>query len=143
MLRCNQCVPLASINSLVGSKHSRLNHSSFRIFFHHVFPLQMHFSSAEAFLLVLALSSAVEAGRCPTACSCDRKLTVTCVGKNITEIPPTIDEVRKSDTLLLPPHVLEGETQSTVLSLSDTHFLSHVRYLCICLGRILFDPPRR
>ncbi|KAL6103306.1 chadl [Pungitius sinensis] len=53
----------------------------------------MLFSPAEAFLLVLALSLPVEAGKCPTVCSCDSKLTVTCVGKNITEIPPTIDEI--------------------------------------------------
>ncbi|XP_029293951.1 chondroadherin-like protein [Cottoperca gobio] len=54
----------------------------------------MLFFSAVAFLLVLALSSPVEAGKCPRVCSCDSsKLTVTCVGKNLTEIPPTIDEI--------------------------------------------------
>ncbi|XP_070778758.1 chondroadherin-like protein [Enoplosus armatus] len=54
----------------------------------------MHFFSTVALLLILALSSPVEAGKCPTVCSCDStKLTVACVGKNLTEIPPTIDEI--------------------------------------------------
>ncbi len=59
---------------------------------------QMHFLSAAAFLLVLALSLPVAAGKCPRVCSCDSaKLTVTCAGKNLTEVPPTIDEVRNSN----------------------------------------------
>ncbi|XP_033999578.1 chondroadherin-like protein [Trematomus bernacchii] len=50
--------------------------------------------SAASVLLVLAMSSIVEANKCPKECSCDdRKLTVTCVGKNLTEIPQTIDEI--------------------------------------------------
>ncbi|XP_054464249.1 chondroadherin-like protein [Anoplopoma fimbria] len=54
----------------------------------------MHLVSAAAFLLVLGLSSPVESGKCPRVCSCDStKLSVTCVGKNLTEIPPTIDEI--------------------------------------------------
>uniref|UniRef100_A0A4W6DFM1 Chondroadherin-like b n=1 Tax=Lates calcarifer TaxID=8187 RepID=A0A4W6DFM1_LATCA len=40
----------------------------------------------------------VDAGKCPRVCSCDSaKLTVACVGKNLTEVPPTIDEVRNSN----------------------------------------------
>ncbi|XP_068575168.1 chondroadherin-like protein [Cebidichthys violaceus] len=54
----------------------------------------MRFFPAAAFLLVLVLSSPAEASKCPRVCSCDSsKLTVTCVGKNLTEIPPTIDEI--------------------------------------------------
>ncbi|TKS91648.1 Chondroadherin-like protein [Collichthys lucidus] len=54
----------------------------------------MHFFSAAAFLLILAHSLHVEAGKCPRVCSCDStKLTVACVGKNLTEVPPTIDEI--------------------------------------------------
>ncbi|XP_033501401.1 chondroadherin-like protein [Epinephelus lanceolatus] len=54
----------------------------------------MHFFSAASFLLVLALSFPAEGGKCPKVCSCDsNKLTVACVGKNLTEIPPTIDEI--------------------------------------------------
>ncbi|TKS91596.1 Chondroadherin-like protein [Collichthys lucidus] len=54
----------------------------------------MHFFSAAAFLLILAHSLHVKAGKCPRVCSCDStKLTVACVGKNLTEVPPTIDEI--------------------------------------------------
>ncbi|XP_061702435.1 chondroadherin-like protein [Syngnathoides biaculeatus] len=36
----------------------------------------------------------VEAGKCPRLCSCDNtKLAVACVGKNLTEVPLTIDEI--------------------------------------------------
>ncbi|XP_077414269.1 chondroadherin-like protein [Vanacampus margaritifer] len=49
-----------------------------------------------AFILfgTFALISNVEAGKCPRVCNCDStKLTVACVGKNLTEVPPTIDEI--------------------------------------------------
>lgn len=37
------------------------------------------------------------AGKCPKVCSCDdAKLTVACVGKNLTEVPKTVDEVGSS-----------------------------------------------
>ncbi|XP_068434439.1 chondroadherin-like protein [Clinocottus analis] len=59
-----------------------------------MFSLKMHFSWVAAFLLVLAQSSSVKSGKCPKVCSCDgTKLTVTCVGKNLTEIPLTVDEI--------------------------------------------------
>lgn len=58
----------------------------------------MHFFSAAAFLLMLALGLPTNAGKCPRVCNCDgTKLTVACVGKNLTEVPPTIDEVRNSN----------------------------------------------
>ncbi|XP_036945628.1 chondroadherin-like protein [Acanthopagrus latus] len=54
----------------------------------------MHFLSAAVILLTLALTLPVEAGKCPKVCICDSsKLTVSCVGKSLTEIPPTIDEI--------------------------------------------------
>ncbi|XP_073350618.1 chondroadherin-like protein [Pagrus major] len=54
----------------------------------------MHFFSAAVILLILALTLPVEAGKCPRVCSCDSsKLTVACIGKSLTEIPPTIDEI--------------------------------------------------
>ncbi|XP_061556914.1 chondroadherin-like protein [Phycodurus eques] len=38
--------------------------------------------------------SNVEASKCPRVCSCDNtELTVACVGKNLTEVPLTIDEI--------------------------------------------------
>uniref|UniRef100_A0A3Q3W4G3 Chondroadherin-like b n=1 Tax=Mola mola TaxID=94237 RepID=A0A3Q3W4G3_MOLML len=55
---------------------------------------QMRLISAAACLLMLALGLPIKAGKCPRVCSCDRtKLTVACVGKNLTEVPPTIDEI--------------------------------------------------
>lgn len=49
----------------------------------------------------LAVISNVEAAKCPRVCTCDSaKLTVACVGKNLTGVPPTIDEVRNR---CLPP----------------------------------------
>ncbi|XP_045929185.1 chondroadherin-like protein isoform X2 [Micropterus dolomieu] len=56
--------------------------------------MKMRFYSATVFLLILALSLPVEAGKCPRVCSCDSsKLTVACVGKKLTEVPPTVDEI--------------------------------------------------
>ncbi len=47
--------------------------------------------------LLLFLITSVPAGqtaKCPRVCVCDdTKLTVTCVRKNLTHIPPTINEV--------------------------------------------------
>uniref|UniRef100_A0A9J8DN01 Chondroadherin-like b n=1 Tax=Cyprinus carpio carpio TaxID=630221 RepID=A0A9J8DN01_CYPCA len=47
--------------------------------------------------LLLFLITSVPAGqtaKCPRVCVCDdTKLTVTCVGKNLTHIPPTINEI--------------------------------------------------
>ncbi|XP_030591715.1 chondroadherin-like protein [Archocentrus centrarchus] len=46
------------------------------------------------FLLILTLAITVEAKTCPRECSCDStKLSTVCVGKNLTEIPPTIEEI--------------------------------------------------
>lgn len=64
----------------------------------HVLLAQMTFFSAPVFLLILALSLRADTGKCPRVCSCDSsKLTVACVGKNLTVVPPTIDEVRSSN----------------------------------------------
>ncbi|KAM9391741.1 chondroadherin-like protein [Pholidichthys leucotaenia] len=55
---------------------------------------QMKFFSVAVFLLILKLSFTSEAAKCPRECRCDgTKLTVACVGKNLTESPPTIDEI--------------------------------------------------
>lgn len=73
-------------------------YSSFIVHLTHILLAQMPFFSAAIFMLVLALSLPVDAGKCPRVCSCDSaKLTVACVGKNLTEVPPTIDEVRNSN----------------------------------------------
>uniref|UniRef100_A0A3Q2GGU0 Chondroadherin-like protein n=1 Tax=Cyprinodon variegatus TaxID=28743 RepID=A0A3Q2GGU0_CYPVA len=49
---------------------------------------------AVVFLLTLALSSTIKARKCPKECSCDdAKLTVACIGKNLTEIPLGVQEI--------------------------------------------------
>ncbi|MED6254712.1 hypothetical protein ATANTOWER_032030 [Ataeniobius toweri] len=49
---------------------------------------------AAVFLLILTLSVTIKARKCPEECSCDdTKLTVACVGKNLTEIPLGVDEI--------------------------------------------------
>jgi hypothetical protein len=55
----------------------------------------MTFFCVFMFGALLFLDAAVEAGKCPKMCTCDgAKLTVACVGKNLTEVPSTVDEVR-------------------------------------------------
>lgn len=45
-------------------------------------------------LLILGIPGAHSA-KCPKFCVCDAvELTVACVNKNLTAVPPTIDEVR-------------------------------------------------
>lgn len=49
-------------------------------------------------LLLLCLPAAYTA-KCPQECVCDQiQLTVTCVNKNLTQVPPTVDEVSYSHT---------------------------------------------
>lgn len=70
----------------------------------------MHFISAVSFLLMFSLALPANAGKCPKACSCDgTKLTVACIGKNLTEVPGTIDEVSCSNlrSLFLSMQVLQ------------------------------------
>ncbi|XP_077481241.1 chondroadherin-like b [Stigmatopora argus] len=44
--------------------------------------------------LLLLLAVATRAAKCPQPCVCDRiQLTVTCVNKNLTEVPATVDEI--------------------------------------------------
>ncbi|XP_066531787.1 chondroadherin-like protein [Hoplias malabaricus] len=44
--------------------------------------------------LTVVLPPPVRTGKCPRFCNCDnKKLTVSCTAKNITQIPPTIDEI--------------------------------------------------
>lgn len=53
------------------------------------------------FLVLLLSVPGAHLAKCPKQCVCDQiQLTVTCVGKNLTEVPPTIDEVSDSHTCL-------------------------------------------
>lgn len=97
-----------------------------------VLPAQMHFLSAAAVLLILALSSPAEAGKCPRVCSCDAtKLTVACVGKNLTEVPPTVDEVneRSSESFLFHTAVRSRLNDSCGLSL-HSHCCAAIQQNC-------------
>lgn len=54
----------------------------------------MYFVSVVSWLLMFSLVLPGHAGKCPNVCSCDDiKLIVACVGKNLTEVPKTVDEV--------------------------------------------------
>lgn len=56
---------------------------------------QPHPDSLWVLLLSLLLYvPAVNPARCPQQCVCDQiQLTVTCANKNLTQVPPTVDEV--------------------------------------------------
>ncbi|PWA33177.1 hypothetical protein CCH79_00013704 [Gambusia affinis] len=58
----------------------------------------MEFFRPAVFLTILTLSSTINARKCPKPCRCDdAKRTVACIGKNLTEIPLGVDEVRNFD----------------------------------------------
>ncbi|KAK7939403.1 hypothetical protein WMY93_002729 [Mugilogobius chulae] len=45
-------------------------------------------------VVLLSLLPLIKAGKCPRICSCDSSiLSVTCAGKNLTEVPQTVDEI--------------------------------------------------
>ncbi|KAG7281169.1 hypothetical protein CRUP_032872 [Coryphaenoides rupestris] len=57
-------------------------------------------------LIFMFLGHAVDAAKCPKMCVCDgAKLTVACVGKNLTEVPPTVDEVLPRGAFLHAPYL--------------------------------------
>ncbi|TDH02612.1 hypothetical protein EPR50_G00154690 [Perca flavescens] len=104
----------------------------------------MLFFSAAALLLVLALSSAVEAGKCPRVCSCDStKLAVTCVGKNLTEIPPTIEEItvkldlRNNNLQVLPRGAFTLTPYLTHLNLQRCNIIKVKEGAFRTLGRLV------
>lgn len=50
-------------------------------------------------VLLLVCIPAAQTAKCPQQCVCDQiQLTVTCVNKNLTQVPPTVDEVSYSHT---------------------------------------------
>lgn len=96
----------------------------------------MHFFSVAAFLLMLALGLPTNAGKCPKVCSCDStKLTVACIGKNLTTVPPTIDEVRNSSVPSSRRLVLVYCTQCFILYDSSP---PQETIECILLGSLSF-----
>ncbi|TRY77535.1 hypothetical protein DNTS_028247 [Danionella cerebrum] len=82
--------------------------------------------------LVIAMVSlkicTVEAGKCPKFCLCDNiQLTVVCANKNLTEVPPTIDEItvkldlRGNDLQELPTQAFTHTPYLTHLSLQNSN----------------------
>uniref|UniRef100_A0A4W4HHC1 Chondroadherin-like b n=1 Tax=Electrophorus electricus TaxID=8005 RepID=A0A4W4HHC1_ELEEL len=73
-------------------------------------------------VLLLPALRGVQAGKCPRVCVCDsKKLTIACVGKNLTQVPPTIDEITVK--LDLRRNVL-GELVRAAFT--DTPYLTHL-----------------
>uniref|UniRef100_A0A671MA79 Chondroadherin-like protein n=1 Tax=Sinocyclocheilus anshuiensis TaxID=1608454 RepID=A0A671MA79_9TELE len=80
-------------------------------------------------ILLLALKfQTVQSGKCPKFCICDNiQLTVACVNKNLTEVPPTIDEItvkldlRGNDMQELPTGVFTHTPYLTHLSLQNSN----------------------
>ncbi|XP_022612751.1 chondroadherin-like protein [Seriola dumerili] len=104
----------------------------------------MSLFSAPVFLLVLALSSRAEAGKCPRVCSCDdAKLTVTCVGKNLTAVPPTVDEItvkldlRNNDLQVLPRGAFVLTPYLTHLNLQRCNIVKVKEGAFRTLGRVV------
>lgn len=58
-------------------------------------------------LSLLLCIPAAHAAKCPQQCICDQiQLTVTCANKNLTQVPPTVDEVSYSNVEADMPLVL-------------------------------------
>uniref|UniRef100_A0A3Q3G8I9 Chondroadherin-like protein n=1 Tax=Kryptolebias marmoratus TaxID=37003 RepID=A0A3Q3G8I9_KRYMA len=105
----------------------------------------MHFLFAAVFLLVLTLSSTQKSARkCPKECSCDdAKLAVACVGKNLTEIPPTADEItvkldlRSNNLQLLPRGAFVHTPYLTHLNLQRCNIVEVKEGAFRTLGRVV------
>ncbi|XP_068193590.1 chondroadherin-like protein isoform X2 [Antennarius striatus] len=107
--------------------------------------MKMDFSSSLTSLLLLALSLPSEAGKCPRLCSCDStKLTVACVGKNLTEVPPTIDEItvkldlRSNNLQELPRGAFMLTPYLTHLNLQRCNIVKVKEGAFRTLGRVVF-----
>ncbi|XP_016401626.1 chondroadherin-like b [Sinocyclocheilus rhinocerous] len=80
-------------------------------------------------IMLLALKfHTVQSGKCPKFCICDNiQLTVACVNKNLTEVPPTIDEItvkldlRGNDMQELPTGAFTHTPYLTHLSLQNSN----------------------
>ncbi|XP_060882888.1 chondroadherin-like protein [Labrus mixtus] len=73
-------------------------------------------------VMVTSLSLSVETFRCPGVCSCDRsKLSVSCVRKNLTQVPPTLDQI--SLNLDLKNNQLQVLTRG---AFTHTPYLTHL-----------------
>ncbi|XP_071752987.2 chondroadherin-like protein [Centroberyx gerrardi] len=100
--------------------------------------------AAVGLLVVLLFISPVETGKCPRVCSCDNsKLTVACMGKNLTEVPPTVDEItvkldlRNNDLQVLPRGAFLHTPYLTHLNLQRCNIMKVKEGAFRTLGRLV------
>uniref|UniRef100_A0A4W6FZR5 Chondroadherin-like b n=1 Tax=Lates calcarifer TaxID=8187 RepID=A0A4W6FZR5_LATCA len=98
-------------------------------------------------LLLLCLPAAYTA-KCPQECVCDQiQLTVTCVNKNLTQVPPTVDEItvkldlRGNDIQELPTGAFKHTPYLTHLSLQRCNIRRVKEGAFRGLGRLVFLNP--
>ncbi|XP_067101141.1 chondroadherin-like b isoform X2 [Osmerus mordax] len=98
-------------------------------------------------LLVLLLSGipGVHLAKCPKQCLCDQiQLTVSCVNKNLTEVPPTIDEItvkldlRGNEIQTLPTGAFKHTPYLTHLTLQRCNVRTVKEGAFRSLGRLVF-----
>lgn len=99
-------------------------------------------------VLLLSLSLCVPAAtpaKCPLQCICDQiQLTVTCANKNLTEVPPTVDEItvkldlRGNDIQELPTGAFKHTPYLTHLSLQRCNIRKVKEGAFRSLGRLVF-----
>uniref|UniRef100_A0A4W5KV88 Chondroadherin-like protein n=2 Tax=Hucho hucho TaxID=62062 RepID=A0A4W5KV88_9TELE len=95
-------------------------------------------------VLLLAIPGA-HLGKCPKECMCDQiSLTVTCVKKNLTEVPPTIDEItvkldlRSNYIQELPSGAFKHTPYLTHLSMQHCNLRTVKEGAFRALGRLVF-----
>uniref|UniRef100_A0A8D3A149 Chondroadherin-like b n=1 Tax=Scophthalmus maximus TaxID=52904 RepID=A0A8D3A149_SCOMX len=115
------------------------------------FPSQMHPHLCPDALwvpllsLLLLCTPAVHTAKCPQQCMCDQiQLTVTCVNKNLTQVPPTVDEItvkldlRGNDIQELPSGSFRHTPYLTHLSLQRCNIRRVKEGAFRGLGRLVF-----
>ncbi|KAM4716414.1 chondroadherin-like protein [Anableps anableps] len=105
----------------------------------------MQFFFSAVLLLILTSSSTIKAKKCPKQCSCDdTKLTVACVGKNLTEIPLGVDEItvkldlRNNNFQMLPRGAFVHIPYLTHLSLQRCNIIMVKEGAFRGLGRVVY-----
>uniref|UniRef100_A0A3Q3JKZ1 Chondroadherin-like protein n=2 Tax=Monopterus albus TaxID=43700 RepID=A0A3Q3JKZ1_MONAL len=95
--------------------------------------------------LLLLYIPAAHAAKCPQQCICDQiQLTVTCVNKNLTQVPPTVDEItvkldlRGNDIQELPSGAFKHTPYLTHLSLQRCNVRRVKEGAFRGLGRLVF-----
>ncbi|XP_054622900.1 chondroadherin-like b [Dunckerocampus dactyliophorus] len=86
-----------------------------------------------------------QAAKCPQQCVCDQiRLTVTCINKNLTQVPPTVDEItvkldlRGNDIQELPTGAFKHTPYLTYLSLQRCNIRRVKEGAFRGLGRLVF-----